>query len=115
MVIGPGNTTSPTSSAGAAIVATSSGAGAGAGFQPLERSSSCSAVIVIAMAKSLASAGWSSWLQIWCETALSRALFSPSWIGHSGARASGFSWILISFKERLPIVFVPHRFHVAFF
>jgi len=32
MVIGPGNTTSPTSSAGAAIVATSSGALAGAGF-----------------------------------------------------------------------------------
>ncbi|KAI8040889.1 hypothetical protein M5D96_006832, partial [Drosophila gunungcola] len=89
---GPGNTTSPTSSAGAAIVDTSSGdeaeagAGAGAGFvatgaiiELLRRYCYCHG-------QSLASAGWSSWLQIWCEIALSRSLFSPSSIGHSGAR-----------------------------
>lgn len=44
----------------------------------------------------IASDGWSSWLQIWCETALSRALFSPSWNGHSGTKDSGLARIVFS-------------------
>lgn len=46
-------------------------------LEPLERSSSCSDRYCYCYCRGPASAGWSSssWLQIWCEAALSRPFF----------------------------------------